>query len=79
MNAALMQRQAIDLDEVDPKNITFLYANNATLWGENGVGTIVKHVNDPLFFYAGTLDLNRLERGWALIYNKYCAGKHKPF
>ena len=76
---ALMQRRVIDLDELDPKNITFRYDTNQTLWGENGAGTIIQHVSEILFFYVGTLDLNRLQRGWSLIYSKYCRGRDKPF
>lgn len=79
MNAAIMQRRVIDLDELDPRNITFHYNNNPDLWGENGVGTIVQHINEVLFFYMGTLDLSRLQRGWTLIYDKYCSGKARPF
>ena len=76
---ALLQRRVIDLDTLDPKNLTFRYDNNQHLWGENGVGTVIQHINDVLFFYVGTLDLNRLQRGWSLIYSKYCRGKEKPF
>ena len=79
VQSALMQRQVIDLDQFDPKNITFRYDNNPTAWGQNGVGTIVQHINEILFFYIGALDINRLQRGWRLIYSNYCHGKEKPF
>lgn len=63
-------RREIDLDSLDPKNITFRF---------DGATTITLHVNQPLFIYAGQLDIQRLERGWTLIYTAHCTGKPKAF
>jgi TPR repeat protein len=63
-------RREIDLDTLDPKNITFKF---------DGVDTVTQHANQMLFVYVGQLDIQRLERGWTLIYTKYCSGTQKPF
>ena len=69
--SARMQRQSIDLNELDPKDITFGSNSN--------YGTVVQYDTEMLFFYVGGLNLDRLQRGWNLIYSKYCSGKEKPF
>jgi hypothetical protein len=75
---AMMQRKFIDLNELDPKNITIRYDYNETLWGRSGA-TLIEHVNDIIFFNLGKSNMDRLQRGWNLIYGKYCRGKQKPF
>jgi hypothetical protein len=76
---AIQQRRIIDLDTLDPKNITFRYGGVQTMLGDNVVGTVVEHADESLFIYAGKLDIDRLQRGWTLIYSKYCSGREKPF
>ena len=63
-------KQSIDLEDSDPKNITFVLES-----GE----TVVRHVNDVLIKGPDTLDGERLHRGWSLIYSKFCRGKEMPF
>jgi TPR repeat protein len=70
MAATLDQSGAIDLDTLDPKNIKFDF---------DGVNTITQHMNQTLFIYVGRLDAARLQRGWTLIYTKFCTGKESPF
>jgi hypothetical protein len=36
-------------------------------------------VNTVLTVSATPINSERLERGWVLIYSKYCRGKEKPF
>jgi hypothetical protein len=69
-------RNFIDLDELDPKNITFRYIP----FMNTGTGTIIiQHDTQILFSNLMNLNLERLKRGWALIYNNYCTGTEKPF
>lgn len=62
--------QVLDLNSLDPKNIT---------WQTYSDGTVVKHVNTVLTVSATPINSERVERGWLLIYSKYCRGKEKPF
>ncbi|MHC2519034.1 peptidoglycan-binding protein [Bradyrhizobium diazoefficiens] len=62
--------QILDLNSLDPKNIT---------WQTYNDGTVVKHVNTVLTLSPTPINSERLERGWVLIYSKYCKGKEKPF
>jgi len=88
-------RQSIDLNVLDPRNITFQHRpwsgcimNCGVSTSANsdyqpqygsGVNTIIQHDADVLFQTEGQLNLERLQRGWTLIYSKYCKGKEKPF
>jgi hypothetical protein len=64
-------RMTIDLNALDPRNITFQ---------QNYTGrVIIRHDTDDLFQSLGQLNLERLQRGWSLIYSKYCKGKEKAF
>ncbi|MBR0783934.1 peptidoglycan-binding protein [Bradyrhizobium iriomotense] len=76
---AMLGRKEIDLNGLDPKNITFRYDDSRSLWGSGGMGTVVQHLNDTVIIAAGQLNMERLQRGWALIYQKYCRGKHRAF
>lgn len=77
----------IDLNQIDPQSLSF--ENEPTWDGERyaGVTTIVKYEGRPLLGNQvqtmltgnGTRDLQRLQRGWALIYSDYCTGLKKPF
>lgn len=60
----------IDLNSLDPKNITFETFKD---------GSIVKHIDTVLTVSSTPINSERLERGWTLIYSKYCKGKEKPF
>ena len=65
----------IDLNALDPRNITFREALT-----DSGVTyTILEYDPHPLLPGASPyflkLDLQRLQRGWSLIYSKYCTGK----
>jgi len=65
--------QVIDLNAIDPRNIRFLV--NA-----DGTTTIFNDNLDLFPFWGhGVRHIERLERGWHLIYSKYCRGKKKPF
>jgi hypothetical protein len=59
----------VDLDVLDPKNIKFQSAEGIT---------VTQQVNQILFVSVGA-EPDRLERGWSLIYSKYCSGKERPF
>jgi hypothetical protein len=63
----------IDLNAFDPRTITFQNYRGAI------GGTIIRHDADILFKTIGELNLERLQRGWSLIYSKYCKGKQKQF
>jgi hypothetical protein len=43
------------------------------------VRTVIQHDVHVLFQTGGQLNLERLQRGWTMIYSKYCKGKQKPF
>ena len=64
------QGNFIDLDEIDPRNITFRYNSNGA--------TVIMNDTATLFYTRG-LNVERLQRGWSLIYSNYCSGKEKPF
>lgn len=63
--------ELFDLNALDPKYITFQQSYNGR--------TIIRHDTDVLFQTSGQLNLERLQRGWTLIYSKYCKGKQKAF
>jgi TPR repeat protein len=65
-------RDFIDFDEFDPKSISFRH--NSFL---NAI--FIQHDTEMLFSSFMNLNLERLRRGWALTYSKYCSGKEKPF
>jgi hypothetical protein len=88
-------RQSIDLNALDPRHITFqhrpwsgcvmncgvstsAHSDYQPIYG-NGVKTVIQHDADVLFQTEGQLNLERLQRGWSLIYSKYCTGKQKAF
>ena len=59
----------IDLETLDPKSIKFASADGVT---------VTRQLDQILFITVGG-ELDRLERGWSLIYTKYCTGMEKPF
>jgi hypothetical protein len=74
-NDKLEAVRTIDLDQFDPRNITFRHEHvRSKMWfGRNPqVFTITAHVNQVIARARGKLDLQRLRRGWTLIYSKYC-------
>lgn len=77
---------AIDLNALDPKYITFEHvtieglALGRFMTNERVViATITRHLKKIIITGAGELDFERLKRGWASIYSKYCTGKKNPF
>jgi hypothetical protein len=71
LDLAQNQRDFIDLDEFDPRNITFR--------SDSKSGTFVMSDIEILFSNVRGLNLDRLQRGWGLIDSNYCHGKEKPF
>jgi hypothetical protein len=74
--------RTIDLDQFDPRNITFKHerVRSDTWLGRNPhVFTITAHINQVIARARGKLNLERLRHGWTLIYSKYCTGKRKEF
>jgi hypothetical protein len=73
----------INLDEIDPRNLTFEIGPAREIVGGmfTGDGSVsaVKSDNQVITAIQSRLNLDRLQRGWRLIYEKYCAGKSKPF
>jgi len=82
-----MPPQEIDLDQLDPKNISF--ADEPTWDGQRyaGLTTIVKHEGreilgnriQTMLMDNGSRDIERLKRGVELIYAQNCTGTKKPF
>ena len=68
--AAPVADKIIDLNQLDPRLIKFGY--------QNGI-TAVVYDSKILTSAFGQIDLDRLQRGWTLIYSKYCSGKQKAF
>lgn len=70
----------INLEQLDPKNLKFDYELNLN---NNGLVpstmTVVKYEGRIILTYFGELDLERLQRGWSLIYADHCKGKEKAF
>jgi len=80
--------RSIDLNKFDPKNIKVgIFARTGPspdLFGPNRSATISFNTYDVLYegkqlFSARDLDTSRLNRGWELIYSKYCKGMSKEF
>lgn len=69
-----IEESTINLDELDPKLIKFKNLNTVV-----GSSTMVMHDREMIFDSYGLLDLDRLGRGWSLIYSKYCSGTRKAF
>jgi TPR repeat protein len=67
---AVSDQKVIDLNSLDPRNIQFQTQNDVT---------IIRHDTDVLFTTLGQLNIERLQRGWGLIYSNYCSGKKKAF
>ena len=70
----------IDLNGLDPKNIEFdsipeRYIGKGTTPG-GGVNVLY---NGDVFIHGDANDIDRVERGWSLIYSKYCKGKEDAF
>lgn len=60
----------IQLNELDPQSISIKE------YSYNGVQVLY---DGQVVFFAKNVDLDRLKRGWALIYQKYCKGKKRAF
>lgn len=69
--------ERLDLNELDPQNLRSGY--DEQLWQDYGYMTVVEHIDQLITASRKSLDNDRLKRGWALIYKKYCTGKKKPF
>ena len=69
----------IDLEQIDPKNLKFDYEFGVSNNGQMFTATVVKYEGRTILSYSGELDLDRLQRGWNLIYSDHCKGKAKPF
>jgi TPR repeat protein len=76
---AMLGAKEVNLNDLDPKNITFQYDNSTSLWGSDGTGTFTKHLDDVIIMALGQLNIQRLQRGWGLIYEKFCRGKERAF
>lgn len=85
--SGLYPPREIDLDQLDPKNISF--ETEPTWDGQRyaGLTTVVKHEGREIMAHRmqtlllgdGRRDLDRLARGWALIYDGKCKGSKKLF
>jgi hypothetical protein len=60
----------IDLDNLDPRGIRF---------SSQSGGTRVTYDGSSVIASASEIDLERLRRGWELIYNKFCKGIRREF
>jgi hypothetical protein len=76
-----MSANTIDLNALDPRNIKFQFGPSENYGGGYAVimTTTVTHDTNILLEFFGQLNLERLQRGWTLIYSKYCKGKQKAF
>jgi hypothetical protein len=68
--------QVIDLNTIDPHNIEFQDAGNFYIIRTDD-GSLIPIMF--LFYQPEKLSVERLKRGWGLIYSKYCSGKKKAF
>ena len=69
---------SIDLNELDAQNIQFYSDSYGTPIG----GTVVLYDGQVLMLQVWnniSPNLDRLQRGWDLIYSKYCTGRAKAF
>jgi hypothetical protein len=64
----------LDLNSIDPRNLTI---KSKTKQGRTFYHVLNEETN--LFILNLAEDKGRLERGWKLIYSKYCKGKKKAF
>jgi hypothetical protein len=62
----------IDLDNIDSRSIEFKHRSNGIAVFDEG--KLLMPVNSY-----GPISVERLERGWDLIYSKYCTGKKKAW
>jgi TPR repeat protein len=65
---ALSQPREIDLNALDPRTTTF--GNGIDILGLPSI--IIRDDVSALFTSPGSLNIERLQRGWSLIYSKYC-------
>lgn len=78
----------IDLDQLDPKSIKFvMHEKTDTVPDWSGRYKYIKRTYNTYtvqyegkdLFSSTERDLDRLKRGWSLIYSKYCKGREKEF
>jgi hypothetical protein len=72
-----MDRASTEREEIkDPKNgfRVIGYNNIVTKYQTQDVQYMGKQLSSQQ-----NLDINRLKRGWSLIYSKYCSGTRKAF
>lgn len=73
----------INLDLMDPRLITFQTVDAAEVNPLLNPGRLLVTATryDSRIFLFAPVELNqeRLQRGWGLVYSKYCSGKRKPF
>lgn len=84
----------LDLNALDPRNISFEYGTldagdravaqilgNAFggLLDTPAIATRTYHDGQIIAYARSKLNLERLQRGWELIYSKFCTGKRKAF
>ncbi|MCC8978669.1 tetratricopeptide repeat protein [Bradyrhizobium acaciae] len=74
----------INLDELDPRLISFQSGAAGRLLaplyqGASTVATVVRYDTKPMIYTLEALNEERLQRGWGLIYERYCTGKRKAF
>jgi hypothetical protein len=67
----------IDLNQLDPQSLQVGYDDQ--LHQDFGYLVVVKDAGKLVTASRISLDVDRLKRGWGLIYEKYCSGKHRPF
>jgi hypothetical protein len=69
----------IDLNAIDPRTITFEHVYRELPHNTIMDTVITRADNNVLFRGPGELNIERLQRGWDLIYSKFCRGNRKAF
>jgi hypothetical protein len=70
----ILAPKSLDLQKLDPRLITF-----ESLYNGGATATETRYDSRRLMLAVGQLNIERLKRGWTLIYTKYCSGEEKPF
>ena len=77
----------IDLNAIDPNSLTFQYQPGEVFRNpadirqlrQGPAGIITFADTQPLLIGPESLNIERLQRGWGLIYSKYCKGTERAF
>jgi TPR repeat protein len=70
-------RDQIDLNDLDPRSLKFGPRIHTGIFGD--LKDDVEVTYDGTGIFSASADLDRIRRGWALIYSQYCSGKERPF